>query len=317
MQLRAVTQKSALAAIMLLVVILITTAIRSRINPFELELANSAFYERTISLVMAMFLFFCTGIVEGKIFPRSGLNKSYSTLPIPLYGVLATGIFVAPNTLTAAAVSFCFALAIYLLLRSLHNAGEKDSLFFASFLCGGMVLLYPPCIVFIGILIPAIFLLTLSLRQIIIVIIGYLLPLFGASYYMWYRGDNFWMMSQNIANALFTPQMESVEQLPYAGIVLVCAAATLLIGGLIFSIIRPDKMFGLARVKRALSLFVWILLVTLTILAFPSCDLTLLAIVAVPASILLSFVLGILPSTQSTIAYWVLLLIFVVHLFVG
>ena len=317
MQLRAVTQKSALAAIMLLVVILITTAIRSRINPFELELANSAVYERTISLVIAMVLFFCTGIIVGKILPRSGLNKGFNTLPIPLYGVLATGIFVAPNTLITAIVSFCFALAIYLLLRSLHSAGEKDSLFFASFLCGGIVLLYPPCIVFIGVLIPAIFLLALSFRQIIIVIIGYLLPLFGASYYMWYRGDNFWMMSQNIADALFTPQMEGVEQLPYAGIALVCAAAALLIGGLIFSIIRPDKMFGLARVKRALSLFVWILLVTLTILIFPSCDLSLLAIVAVPASILLSFVLGVLPSTQSTIAYWVLLLIFVVHLFVG
>ena len=316
MQLRAFTQKSALAAIMLLVVILVATAIRSQVNPYELEVANSAYSERTISIVIATFLLFCVGIITGKIFPRSGLNKSYSTLPIPIYGILASGIFVAPHALSTAVVSLCFALAIYLLLRSLHSAGEKDSLFFAALLFGSMVLLYPPCIVFIGILIPAIFLLTLSPRQIVVIAVGYLLPIFCASYYMWYIGDDFWTLSRNIADALLAPRMGAIEQIPYTGVVMICAITSLLIGGLAFSLIRPDKMFMLARVRRALSLFVWIMLVTLTIIAFPACDLTLLALLAVPASILLSFILGILPTTQSTIAYWVLLLIFVVHLFV-
>lgn len=316
MQLRAFTQKSALAAIMLLVVILIATAIRSQVNPFELEIANSAYFERTISIIIATFTLFCVGIITGKIFPRSGLNKSYSTLPIPIYGILASGIFISPHTLSTAVVSLCFALAIYLLLRSLHSAGEKDSLFFASLLLGFMVLLYPPCIVFIGILIPAIFLLAISPRQIIVVVAGYLLPVFCASYYMWYIGDDFWALGRNIAEYLLTPRMGVIEQIPYMGVVMICAVTALLIGGLIFSIIRPDKMFMLARVRRALSLFVWILLTTLAILAFPACDLTLLALLAVPVSILLSFVLGILPTTQSTIAYWVLLLIFTIHLFV-
>ena len=76
MQLRAFTQKSASAAILLLVVILITTAIRSRINLFDIEVANSIFPERIISLTAAMVLLLFGGIVEGKIFPRSGLNKS-------------------------------------------------------------------------------------------------------------------------------------------------------------------------------------------------------------------------------------------------
>ncbi len=316
MQLRAFTQKSALAAIMLLVVILIATAIRSQVNPFDLELANSIYSERTISIVVATILLFFVGIIAGKIFPRSGLNKGYSTLPIPIFGLLASGIFVAPHALSTAVVSLCFALAIYLMLRSLHSAGEKDSLFFAALLFGFMVLLYPPCIVFVGILIPAIFLLALSPRQIVVIAVGYLLPLFCASYYMWYIGDDFWSMSRNIADALLTSRMGAVEHFPYAGVVMICAVAALLIGGLVFSVIRPDKMFMLARVRRALSLFVWIMLVTLTILAFPACDLTLVALLAVPVSILLSFVLGILPTTQSTIAYWVLLLIFVVHLFV-
>ena len=315
MQLRAFTQKSASAAILLLVVILITTAIRSRINLFDIEVANSIFPERIISLTAAMVLLLFGGIVEGKIFPRSGLNKSYSTLPIPIYGLVATGVFVAPNILSTAVVSLCFALAIYLLLRSLHSAEEKDSIFFASFLFGSMVLIYPPCIVFIGVLIASIFILTLSFRQIVIIIVGFLLPIFGASYYMWYIGEEFLTIGNNIIEALFIPQMGSFEQLPYMGIVLMCAIVTLLIGGMIYSFIRPDKMFMLVQVRRALLFFVLILFVTLTMLLFPACDLTFFALLAVPVSILLSFVLGILPNTQSTIAYWLLLLIFVLHLF--
>lgn len=316
MQLRTLTQKSALAAILLLVVTLVAAALRSRLNPFDIEVANSAYPERTISLVIAMILLFCGGFIEGKMLPRSGLNKGYNTLPIPLYGFLASGIFVAPHILSTATTSLCFALAIYLLLRSLHSADEKDSLFFASLLFGFMVLLYPPCIVFVAILIPAIFLLALSLRQIIIVIVGYLLPLFGASYYMWYIGDDFWAIGRNITEALTSPGMEAIDQLPYVGITLICSVAALLIGGLIYSFIRPDKMFMLTRVRRSLSLFIWILLVTSTIALFPACDLTIFALLAVPAAILLSFVLGILPNNQSAIAYWLLLLIFTIHLFV-
>ncbi len=317
MQLRIFSQKSALAAIMLLVVILIATALRSHLHPFDIEMANSPFLERPISLVAAVFLLLCGGIVVGKIFPRSGLSKGYSTLSIPIYGIIVSGIFVAPHILSTAAVSLCVALAINLLLRSLYSAGEKDSLFFSSLLFGATILLYPPCIVYIGVLIPAIFILALSLRQIVILLVGYLLPLFAASYYMWYIGDDFGALGRNIIEALFTQQMGTIEHLPYMGMAMVAAIVALLVAGMVYSIIRPDKMFMLARVKRALSLFVWILATTLAMTIFPACDLTLLALLAVPMSILLNFVLGILPQNQSAIAYWGLLLIFVIHLFVG
>ena len=167
-----------------------------------------------------------------------------------------------------------------------------------------------------SILIPAIFLLSLSPRQIVVIAVGYLLPIFCASYYMWYIGDDFWAIGRNITEALTSPGMEAIDQLPYVGITLICSVAALLIGGLIYSFIRPDKMFMLTRVRRSLSLFIWILLVTSTIALFPACDLTIFALLAVPAAILLSFVLGILPNNQSAIAYWLLLLIFTIHLFV-
>lgn len=317
MQLNAITRKSALLAIILLVAILVAAAIRYASAPFEMELADSPFPGRTISLVLAMFLFLCCGIVEGKMFPRSGLSNSYCTLPMPLYGVLACGLFVAPDALATASASFCFAMALHLLLRSLHNAGEKDSVFFASILLGTMVLLSPPTIVLAAALPLAILVLALSLRQAILMVVGYLLPLLGASYIVWYKGGEFFEFGQNLFTTLLSPQMGAIESVPYLTIALVSLIVAVLLWGAFYAMIRPDKMFMLSRVRRALHLFLWMSLLSLAMLLIPACNLSACAIIAVPVAIMLSFVLGVLPNNHSTIAYWAILALFVAHLFVA
>ena len=317
MQLNAMTRKSALLAIILLVAILVAAAIRYAVAPFEVEMVDSEFRGRAISLVLAMFVFLCCGIVEGKMFPRSGLSSSYCTLPMPLYGVLACGLFVAPNALAAATASFCFAMALHLLLRSLHNAGEKDSVFFASMLLGVIVLLSPPTIVLAAIIPIAIFVLALSMRQAVLMVVGYLLPLIGASYIVWYKGGGFSEFGENLYSALILPQMGPIENVPYVLIALVAVIVAVLLWGAIYAIARPDKMFLLSRVRRALHLFLWVTLLSLTMLLIPACNLSACAIIAVPVAIMLSFVLGILPNNHSTIAYWTILALFVLHLFVA
>lgn len=314
MQLNAITRKSALMAILLLVAILVAAAVRYALAPNVVELANSPFRERTISLVLAMFLFFGGGFLAGKMLPRSGLSKGYCALPIPLYGVLACGIFLPPNTLAAASAALLLAWSLYLLSRSLHNAGEKDSVFFASIMLGAMVLIYPPCVVFVAVIPLAIFILALSLRQAILMIVGYLMPLFATSYVMWYRGGEFWDLTRNIFDALGTQQMSEISTFPYLATAMVVVVVALLLWGTVYAVARPDKMFSLMRVRRSLHLFVWLFAVSLSMLFIPSVDLSAIALVAVPTTILLSFVLSLLPNNQSTIAYWVLLLLFVVHL---
>lgn len=316
MQLNAITRKSALMAILLLVAILVAAAVRYALAPNVVELANSPFRERTISLVLAMFLFFGGGFLAGKMLPRSGLSKGYCALPIPLYGVLACGIFLPPNTLAAASAALLLAWSLYLLSRSLHNAGEKDSVFFASIMLGAMVLIYPPCVVFVAVIPLAIFILALSLRQAILMIVGYLMPLFATSYVMWYRGGEFWDLTRNIFDALGTQQMSEISTFPYLATAMVVVVVALLLWGTVYAVARPDKMFSLTRVRRSLHLFVWLFAVSLSMLFIPSVDLSAIALVAVPTTILLSFVLSLLPNNQSTIAYWVLLLLFVVHLVV-
>lgn len=316
MQLNAITRKSALMAILLLVIILVTATVRYVVAPFEMELSDCEYRERIISIVLAVFLFLCCGIVEGKMLPRSGLSSGYCTLPMPLYGLLACGVFVAPAMLVTAATSLCFAVALHLLLRSLHSADEKDSVFFAAILLGVTVLLYPPCIVLAGVIPLAVLILALSLRQLFLMVVGYLLPLFGAFYAMWYRGDNFLQFGYNFVETLVAPQMGDVTNIPYLSILLTVAVATVLIWGGVYAVVRPDKMFMLSRVRRALHLFLWVSFLSMTMLLLPSCNLSVCAIIAVPVTILLSFVLSLLPNNHSTIAYWVLLALFVLHLFV-
>ena len=316
MQLNAITRKSALMAILLLVAILVAVAVRYVVSPFELEVSDCEYRERIISIVLAIFLFLCGGIVEGKMLPRSGLSSGYCTLPIPLYGVLACGVFIAPNLLATAAASLAFAMAMHLLLRSLHSAEEKDSVFFAAILLGVTTLLYPPCVVLVGVIPLAVFILALSLRQLLLMATGYLLPLFGASYIIWYRGDDFLQFGHNLVDALSVPQIGEIATAPYMSVVLVVAIVAVLIWGGTYAIIRPDKMFMLARVRRALHLFVWVSILSITMLFIPSCSLSACAIISVPITILLSFVLTVLPNNHSTIAYWILLALFVVHLFV-
>ena len=317
MRLNAITRKSALSAILLLIVVLIAAMLRYCHNPFEIELAQSEFRERTLSLILAAMFLLCGGFIEGKMLPRSGLSNGYCTLPIPLYGVLACGIFVAPNMLATAIASFCFALALYLLMRSLHRAGEKDSVFFAAMLLGAIVPLLPSSVVLVGVIPIAVFTLALSMRQALLLILGYLLPIFGASYILWYRGGEFWDFVRNVVSHLTSSHMDMdvVGNFPYVAAAMVALVVALLVCGVIYSALRPGKMFMLARVRRSLHLFVWVFVLTISMVFIPACDISACAIIAVPATILLSFVLNLLPDNPSTIAYWLLLLLFVLHLF--
>ena len=110
--------------------------------------------------------------------------------------------------------------------------------------------------------------------------------------------------------------MGEISAFPYLAAVIAVAIVALLVWGGIYAAARPDKMFSLTRVRRSLHLFVWLFAVALSMLLIPSVDLSAIAVIAVPTTILLSFVLSLLPNNHSTIAYWVLLLLFVVHLVV-
>lgn len=317
MHLNVITRKSAILALLLLVVMLVATAIRYTLAPFGMELANGVADGGMLSLVVAVLVLLYSGFIEGKMLARAGLSGAYCTLPMPIYGVLACGVFIAPDLLATAATSLCFAMALYLLLRSLHNADEKDSVFFASLLLGTTVLFYPPSVVLVAVIPIAIFTLALSLRQSLIMVVGYLLPILTASYISWYGGEPFIHFGEELFSSLLTSQMAPIGEIPYVAIAILASALVILVWGAIYALVSRSQASILTRVRRAIHFFLFVLLLSITMALVPACDLSALAIIAVPATILLSYVLEILPNNHSAIAYWVLLALSAIHLFVA
>lgn len=315
MQLTALSRKSAVMALILLAVMISAAIYRRVVAPFSMELANGGEPEKLVQIIIAGVLFFGCGAVVGRVHPRSGLTSGYSALSMPLFALLACGIFVGPNMLIASSVSLCLAMALLLLLNSLRSTEEKDSIFFASLLLGAMVLIYPPAIVLSALLPLLVFILVFSMQQVVIMVVGYLFPFFVMSYVKWYTGANFWSVGDGIIQALKSAQMGELTQVPYIAIAIAGVTTILLVWGVIYAMFRGEKLIRMARDRRALHLFLWTALVALTMFFIPGWSLTIFAILAVPLSILLAFVLGFLPNNLSTIAYWVLLVLFVLHLF--
>lgn len=317
MHLEAISRKSIVVAIILLAVIVLAAVLRYWFAPYQVELADSGAHESVWLVIVAILLYLGNALLQGKALQRTGLCSGQCALPMPIYGLLACGVFVAPDMMASSVASICFALALYQLLRSLHNVEEKDSVFLAAMLLGVTTLFYPPCIVLSAVIPFAVFTLALSMRQALLMIVGYLLPLFAASYITWYRGGGFFDVCSNIYSGLVIPQMTEILEMPYLAITFLVTVALLFVWGSVRVIVRPSKTFMLARVRRAFYFYLTVLLCTLTMFLIPASDLSVCAIVAVPLTILLSFVLDVLPGAISTLAYWALLAMFFVHLFVA
>lgn len=317
MQLTALSRKSAVMAMILLAVIVVTALCRRVFAPFQMEGADSVEGVTLLNVIISGAILFGCAVINGKSHMRSGLTNGYSALSMPIFGILSCGIFVASDTLTAAITSLCLAVAVFLLLRSLRSSEEKDSIFFAAMLLGVMVLLYPPAAVFVVMLPLLVFILVLSVKQIVMLVVAYFMPFLAASYVKWYMGYDLLSVAEGIYTSLKTYQMGAITQLPYLAIAIASVVLIILIWGGVHSIFRGNKMIRMARDRRAMHLFIWMTVIALTMFAIPGWDLTAFAVVAVPLSVLLAFVLGLLPETPSTIAYWVLILLFAVHLFMA
>ena len=317
MQLTALSRKSAVMAMILLAVIVVTALCRRVFAPFQMEGADSVESVTLLNVIISGAILFGCAVINGKSHMRSGLTNGYSALSMPIFGILSCGIFVASDTLTAAITSLCLAVAVFLLLRSLRSSEEKDSIFFAAMLLGVMVLLYPPAAVFVVMLPLLVFILVLSVKQIVMLVVAYFMPFLAASYVKWYMGYDLLSVAEGIYTSLKTYQMGDITQLPYLAIAIASVVLIILIWGGIHSIFRGNKMIRMARDRRAMHLFIWMTVIALTMFAIPGWNLTAFAVVAVPLSVLLAFVLGLLPETPSTIAYWVLILLFAVHLFMA
>lgn len=311
MQLNSITRNSSFMAMMLAVVIIIVAFVRYSISPFEVEIADSPYGDGAMARAAAAVMLAITALLTGRLASMSGAFKQMCTLSIPLYAVMACGVALSPDILAASVAGLMTLLGLLLMLRNLVVAGQKNAPFFGSLFFGVAALIYPPCIILGVVSAVSVLLLALSLRQAVISLAGWLLPLLMTSYVMWYMGSDFSTLAENFVDALSAPRIR-IESVPYGAMALVVVMAVVMVVG---AMAHVPQASSLVRMRRAISLLVVTMALLLATALLPGCGTALLPVVAVPASVLLAYSLYRIPNTLSIALYWLILVVAIIHIF--
>ncbi len=309
MQINSVTRQSGLlAAVLLLAIVVANVAVAA-------AHATSAGVALWLHAVVVAAVLFTTGMLVGRMSIKGGIFRTFCTLPIPMFGIVACGAHLDIEATNVAYAAFCLAVALLLFSESLHAPEAKNPIFFGSILLGGAALLYPPCIVLVVLLPAAAVIASQSVRQMAIALIGWLLPIFAVSYVSWYAGGDFFGTVRSFGEQLSEPQpFATFERLPIIAIAIFAIVGLLIVAGIVLRSMDNGAM--LAGVRKSLQMLAFVVVALLGACALPCCTIAIVPIVAVPAAVLASFTLESGRTDIATIVYWLLLLLSVLNLFV-
>jgi len=221
----------------------------------------------------------------GRIAIRYNLYGVSTCLPIPLYAVVACGIFSGGNYLTAFAASMLLALAAKNYCRSYCNGYGFDAIFRASLYLGLLPLVYAPATPLVLILPLAILLFKRTFREAVVAAAGLILPLLTACYVSWGMGDEFTAPVMTLADALVSGvPLWIFKGLPLPSLVMLCVIAALALTALLFFL---SDIYAAGTKPRFILIFnTGILAMTLALLCTPSVTPEAFTLTAVPAALL-------------------------------
>ena len=213
----------------------------------------------------AGFMILFTGMCTGRIAIRYNLYGVSTCLPIPLYAVVACGIFSGGNYLTAFAASMLLALAAKNYCRSYCNGYGFDAIFRASLYLGLLPLVYAPAT-------PLVLILPLA-------------KLLFKRYVSWGMGDEFTAPVMTLADALVSGvPLWIFKGLPLPSLVMLCVIAALALTALLFFL---SDIYAAGTKPRFILIFnTGILAMTLALLCTPSVTPEAFTLTAVPAALL-------------------------------
>lgn len=310
----AITRQTSGLAILLLLVTIALTVVRLAANPFAAESAVQPYPPRLWECIVSAVLLFATAIVVNRTAVKMGILGGFGTLPMSLYGFTACGILLSPQLLTASAAGLLAALGIMFLLRVMHLFGEKESLFTGTLFLGAAAVVYPPAAV-LGVAIPvAIFVAPLNIRQTILAIVGWIIPIAATSYVNWYLGGTISDTVVNMWQQIVTPQPFPLFPLPVVTILIAAAVAIMVVASLIMSIHYRYTL--IVSVRKSIEMEMWLTVICIAALFLPGCTITMLPVLSVPVSVLLAFALERVSTTWANSLYATLIALILLHLFV-
>ncbi len=312
---RSFTRQSGFLATLLLVALTTAAHLRLAVAPLAVEVADFPYLPVWWEVVVAVVAYSAAGMAVCRTAVKSGIFRTFCALPLPLFGIVACGIAVAPNAMNTALTTLCIALGTMMFTRDILDERTEAVLLGALFF-GVAALLSPQTAIFI-LMLPAMFVICpLSPRLLAVAVASWLLPLFAVSYVRWYCGGGFTDVAVAMAERIATTHLTlSIGQTPPLGALIALAVAVLVL----FSLGRRYALRTsmLMRTRKATQFAMLVLLFSLAMFALPSRSVAMLPTVAIPASMLAAYGLDGMPTKVANAIYRTLLLLAVAHLFVA
>lgn len=252
----------------------------------------------------------------GRMTSALGLYHVRTTISIPLYVIIACGIFIPTASLSVIVATY-FVMQMLRHLCGVYVRGTDLNYAFYAGLCIGFApLFYAPTAIFTLLLPIAILMFGLSWREVTVMIAGALLPLLATAYIGWLCGYEFTAPIIALVDAITTPsnytlwESESVVALTLMGFILfvvICGIASFV----------ADKHSLAVRPRTIMTFQIITLLIACAAFALPSATTGLFFAIALPAASLIPIALIRLRDLASNLTLLTLLVLVILHLFIA
>ena len=257
-----------------------------------------------------------SSVAVGRMATSFGLYRVRTTISIPLYAVVACGIFISTNSLATALAAY----AVVMLMRYLcsgYMRGESLNCALYAGICAGIApMFYAPSAVFVLLLPIAIVMFGLAWREVVVMLVGLLLPAAASCYVGWLCSGEFWTPVTALFEAMALPSgytpwaSESVVALLMMGLLLfsvVCGVATF-VGDTRSVAVRPRTIFVFNIVALALAIVAFVI---------PSTTVGSYMLVAAPVALLIPFLLLHLRDKVSDLIVILFFTLMIIHFFIA
>lgn len=322
----SVGKQTPVMALVALVVIVTAAYVRFAVAPFDNEIRGARVlpllgeYLSSVqnalpgwSLAVSAVLTVAAGIVIGQMGGRFSLYPSQTFLSMPIFGIIACGIFIPADTLAASVTTLLAAMALRFLCRSYLRERDLSAMLYAGLCIGMMLLLSPAGVVYVIAALSAIFILSFSARELFVLLIAMLLPAGACCYAVWAFGGEFFAPVIRLREALFAESgVETFGDEAVTALVL-CG----LIGFAFFfsMLLFLANRFMVSVKSRGILIYnVVLALLSLTLPVLPSSTPADFSVAAVPMSVIMPVLFIREEKRLSAVLYLSLWAVFVLHL---
>lgn len=260
--------------------------------------------------VISFALLSASGIALSKVGTNYQLYPGISLTVMPLYIILACGVFIPSDLLLGCWGSLLLVRAIRNFCSSYRNGYAFTQVFRASLYLGMLPLFLPASTLLVLLLPIGIILFKRTLREVVVAIVGLLLPVGFNCYISWVCGYSFWDPFLKLYKALFeTGHLNLFDgaSIPYLVFVPVIMALTLWAA----FIFLGDRYSTGSKARAILSFTIWALLLSIGSIMMPGATSHLFVVVAAPAALLIPYLFANLGDRLSNYLYLALVVLFV------